>query len=524
MVGLKTIQLLLLCRLLPSPLPCPVPCSCCAVALAAPLELAALGCASGRVLLVRLQPPLGAEGGGSAGAGAGPGGGVAGASSSGGAEQLGRAPSLGLSPFSFRQQQQHQLQLQSAASGGMPPAAAAAAAALGRHGCSEVVRSLHLEDWGAAPSRTGAAAGLAWSPDCRALAVGYARQGLAVWTVSGCRLMCTVRQHDAARTPRATQSGGGHAAAPAEPPSPAAGGGGGQLLDGGTQALAWGPLGYSLLVATTAPPPPPRRSASGSGGDGDGLGHGGSAHGGGGGGSALVEVAMAKALGANHRLAQAAPGGRGHRHGHGHGGAGGAGDEPEGELHVLKGADRLLLIADAAPAAAARPLWAREDDFGGPGGPGGSGAPGGGGGGGAGDGGNDLAVLHVPLPAGYVAANWPLVHAAVSPGGGDVAVSGRRGLAVYSRRGERWRLFGDVSQERRVAALSVGWLGGDVAVVSAPGADPAAAAAEPPSSGPAADASAGGAGGGGCQVLVFSKRHLDFGSLVASYDLKRVRP
>ena len=42
--------------------------------------------------------------------------------------------------------------------------------------------------------------------------------------------------------------------------------------------------------------------------------------------------------------------------------------------------------------------------------------------------------------------NFPLRHAALSPDGDDVAVAGSRGLALYSRRSARWRLFGDVSQ------------------------------------------------------------------------------
>ena len=32
----------------------------------------------------------------------------------------------------------------------------------------------------------------------------------------------------------------------------------------------------------------------------------------------------------------------------------------------------------------------------------------------------------------------------------DIAVAGRHGLALYSRRSARWRLFGDVSQEREI--------------------------------------------------------------------------
>ncbi|KIY91851.1 hypothetical protein MNEG_16112, partial [Monoraphidium neglectum] len=229
-------------------------------------------------------------------------------------------------------------------------------------------------------------------------------------------------------------------------------------------------------------------------------------------------------------------------------------DEQRGELHLLQAADRLLLISEAQPLS--RPLWqpsgpaAFRASMAGADEPGGSGAGGAGGGGAA----NDLSAFHVPLPAGYVAAGWPLVHAAASASGADVAVSGRRGLAVYGRHAERWRLFGDVTQERRVSCVALGWLGGNVVACSAPSIDPVIAAtsqwalarAAPPGhrgggggggggtpNGNGGAAAAGGGGGGaggvahgkgeaaGCQILVFPKRHLDFGSLVASYDLKR---
>lgn len=64
------------------------------------------------------------------------------------------------------------------------------------------------------------------------------------------------------------------------------------------------------------------------------------------------------------------------------------------------------------------------------------------------DGTPDLIVQHLKPPPAYVAANWPLQHAALSSDGIDLAVAGRRGLALYSRRSARWRLFGDVSQEK----------------------------------------------------------------------------
>ena len=64
---------------------------------------------------------------------------------------------------------------------------------------------------------------------------------------------------------------------------------------------------------------------------------------------------------------------------------------------------------------------------------------------------SDLKVHHLKPPSSYVAANWPLQNAALSPDGVDIAVAGRRGLALYSRRSSHWRLFGDVSQEKELA-------------------------------------------------------------------------
>lgn len=64
---------------------------------------------------------------------------------------------------------------------------------------------------------------------------------------------------------------------------------------------------------------------------------------------------------------------------------------------------------------------------------------------------SDLTVHHLKPPSSYVAANWPLQNAAMSPDGVDIAVAGRRGLALFSRRSSRWRLFGDISHEKELA-------------------------------------------------------------------------
>ena len=70
-----------------------------------------------------------------------------------------------------------------------------------------------------------------------------------------------------------------------------------------------------------------------------------------------------------------------------------------------------------------------------------------------------LATAFVRLPREYAANNWPLRLAAVSEDGATVAVAGSRGLALLSRRARTWRLFGDVAQERAVAATQLAWLG-----------------------------------------------------------------
>lgn len=59
---------------------------------------------------------------------------------------------------------------------------------------------------------------------------------------------------------------------------------------------------------------------------------------------------------------------------------------------------------------------------------------------------SDLHVHHVLLPAAYLAANWPLRYVAISPCGSDITAAGARGLVVYNRKQERWRMFGEVLQ------------------------------------------------------------------------------
>jgi hypothetical protein len=185
-----------------------------------------------------------------------------------------------------------------------------------------LVRSLELHDWGHTPQQTGGVASLAWAPDCRALAVGFSRQGLVLWTPSGCRLLCTLRQ-PAPETPRASvlsgkpadelQGSSAEAAADSNGSSSLPGEQQQQQgqqqqqqvsVDGAVDCLAWGVNGYQLMLANRLP------ASSSS--------------------SSLCELSLAKSLRHHHRVSHAVPAGGG-------GAAAGLGVAQLGEeLHVLQ--------------------------------------------------------------------------------------------------------------------------------------------------------------------------------------------
>lgn len=57
-----------------------------------------------------------------------------------------------------------------------------------------LIRTVSLYDWGYSMDDTGPVSCIAWTPDNSSFAVGWKLRGLTVWSVSGCRLMSTVRQ------------------------------------------------------------------------------------------------------------------------------------------------------------------------------------------------------------------------------------------------------------------------------------------------------------------------------------------
>ncbi|XP_039046189.1 guanine nucleotide exchange factor subunit RIC1-like isoform X1 [Hibiscus syriacus] len=57
-----------------------------------------------------------------------------------------------------------------------------------------LIRTVSLYDWGYTMEDTGSVCCIEWTPDNSAFAVGWKLRGLTVWSVSGCRLMSTIRQ------------------------------------------------------------------------------------------------------------------------------------------------------------------------------------------------------------------------------------------------------------------------------------------------------------------------------------------
>lgn len=81
---------------------------------------------------------------------------------------------------------------------------------------------------------TGAVSSIAWTPDSSAFAVGWKLRGLTVWSISGCRLMSTIRQigSHSASSPGVKQNPDGNY----EP------------LMSGTSLMQWDEYGYRLYA------------------------------------------------------------------------------------------------------------------------------------------------------------------------------------------------------------------------------------------------------------------------------------
>ncbi|CAM0943610.1 unnamed protein product [Alopecurus aequalis] len=95
------------------------------------------------------------------------------------------------------------------------------------------MRTVSLFDWGYSVEDTGPVTCISWTPDNCAFAVGWKFRGLTVWSVSGCRLMCTIRQ-----------AGSNSALSPMVKPSAQKF----EPLMGGTSHIQWDDYGYKLFA------------------------------------------------------------------------------------------------------------------------------------------------------------------------------------------------------------------------------------------------------------------------------------
>ncbi len=84
---------------------------------------------------------------------------------------------------------------------------------------------------------TGPVNQISWTPDNCAFAVGWRYRGLAVWSASGCRLMCTIRQGSMSNSQSVSFSPHfGNGIARSEP------------MVEGVAALTWGQHAYQLFA------------------------------------------------------------------------------------------------------------------------------------------------------------------------------------------------------------------------------------------------------------------------------------
>ena len=94
-----------------------------------------------------------------------------------------------------------------------------------------------------------------------------------------------------------------------------------------------------------------------------------------------------------------------------------------------------------------------------------------------------------------------------SAGALDIAAAGTQGFALYDRRTSKWRLFGDVGQERAFVALHLGWLSDVVAVCRESLPRPGAKATQ----------------GKECSLVLHSRFFLDEQTIMAQRPLHQVR-
>jgi len=220
----------------------------------------------------------------------------------------------------------------------------------------QLLRRLTLSSWYFVPGEVGPVTRMQWSDDGVALAVGWQKQGLVVWSVTGCRLVWTLQQVGSAVA--STPTGGPKSAR-------------GEVLSGGLKELLWGPFGLSLWAI-----PQPYKD------------------------NILVEYKLVKNASLGNPF------------------------QNEATRLVLIGSDKLMMLGLNEDAV--EELFEWQD---------------------------------IPFHKDYIQSNWPVQLVAVNSDLTFVAVAGQRGFAVFHLRSGRWRLFGDVKQERSIQCCALAWVG-----------------------------------------------------------------
>eukprot|EP00026_Physarum_polycephalum_P000645 Phypoly_transcript_00646.p1 GENE.Phypoly_transcript_00646~~Phypoly_transcript_00646.p1 ORF type:complete len:1381 (+),score=130.82 Phypoly_transcript_00646:71-4213(+) len=118
-------------------------------------------------------------------------------------------------------------------------------------------RVFTLLHWGIKGEDTGPVAIVQWTRDSRALAVGWTKRGFSLWSINGCRLVCTIPQLEGFGPKSSLSSSVADATSvdppqsiPGTTPPPSSSHFSSELAHDGVVTLAFGPSSYHLLVAT----------------------------------------------------------------------------------------------------------------------------------------------------------------------------------------------------------------------------------------------------------------------------------
>lgn len=246
-----------------------------------------------------------------------------------------------------------------------------------------LMRTISLSSWYFEPSDIGRPIALRWTNDGSALVVGWERSGLAVWSVSGCRIMWTL-----------PQVGGPLPTTPALRNKEARTFSSVSPMEQGVRAVAWGAHGFFLWASPrlTSESPPSME-----------LCH-------------FMEFTFLKS------------------------GLGGTSCHNESSRLAMLGSDRVLLLrhADAAVDEGSQQSGIASNDL--------------------------FSWQHLIVPHDYVWRNWPLTNLAVSSDASHIAVAGQHGVAICHIRTQRWRVFGDLDQGRRMRCSALAWVGKTIVI------------------------------------------------------------